>query len=183
MFRNIFLFILLWASVSTASATTILYNITNTSGNTWEYMYTVKNDILSVDIEEFTIFFDSSLYENLVATTTPIDWDPLVIQPDLGIPDDGFYDALALVFGISPGEILGGFGVQFDFLGIGTPGSQAFDIVDAFTFDLLDSGITTLASVPTPTPGPAPTPVPEPNLLLLMSSGLLVFAGRKRYQQ
>jgi len=177
MFRKIFLFILLWTGASTVSATTILYYVTNIVGNTWEYTYTVKNDMLVTDIEEFTIFFDAGLTENLVATTTPANWDPLVIQPDPGLPDDGFYDALALVSGIAPGDMLGGFGVQFDFLGIGTPGSQAFDIVDAFTFDVLDSGTTNLASVP------VPTPVPEPNLLLLMSAGFFVFAGRKRYQQ
>ena len=132
----------------TARATTVFYEASNISGNTWEYSYTVNNDMLTVDIEEFTIFFDVGLYENLVATSTPVDWDPLVIQPDPFIPDDGFYDALALAAGISPGNSLGGFGVQFDYLGAGTPGVQGFDIVDPFTFDVLDSGFTQVVPLP-----------------------------------
>jgi hypothetical protein len=106
-------------------ATSVTYDVQNLGGTTWEYTYTVANDTLGVDIEEFTIWFELGLYENLVATATPADWDPLAIDPDPGIPDDGFYDALALVAGITPGGSLGGFSVSFDFLGAGTPGSQS----------------------------------------------------------
>lgn len=148
-------------------ATTVTYDLANISGNTWEYTYSVSNDTLAQDIEEFTIFFDLALYENLVATATPAGWDPLVIQPDPGLPDDGFYDALALTVaaGIAPGGALSGFGVQFDFLGVGTPGAQPFDIVDPLTFNTLDSGTTQLASVPVPA------------ALWLFGSGLLGLVG------
>lgn len=150
-------------------ATTVSFDVTNISGNTWEYTYTVANDTLGFDIEEFTIFFDVGLYENLVATATPADWDPLVIQPDLGLPDDGFYDALALVIGIAPGNSLSGFGVQFDFLGAGMPGSQLFQIVDPNTFDVLDEGFTTL--------------VPLPGALWLFGSGLVGLVGVGSYRK
>lgn len=131
-------------------ATTIKYDVSLVSGNTWEYTYTVGNDTLGVDIEEFTVFFDVDLYENLVATTTPANWDPIAIQPDpsLPVPDDGFYDALALVVGIVPGASLGGFGVQFDYLGVGTPGNQLFEVIDPDTFATLDSGSTQLIPLP-----------------------------------
>jgi hypothetical protein len=139
-------------------------------GGSFEYEYSVTNDTLAVDIEEFTIFFEVGLYENLSATSTPADWDPLVIQPDTAIPDDGFYDALALVSGISPSDTLGGFGVSFDWLGSGTPGAQFFEVVDPITFAALDSGTT--------------TPVPEPATLLLLGSGLVSLACfRKRVKR
>ena len=144
-------------------ATTVSFDVTNISGNTWEYTYNVANDTLGIDIEEFTIFFDVALYENLSVTSTPAAWDPLVIQPDPGLPDDGFYDALALVVGIAPGDSLGGFGVQFDFLGSGIPGVQTFDIVDTSTFATLDSGLTQV--------------VPIPAALWLFGSGLLCLFG------
>lgn len=158
--------LLLWlASMTSAMATTVGFTATNLTGNTWEVAYTITNDTLAQDIDEFTIFFDANLFQNLTVGNTPADWDPLVIQPDPGLPDDGFYDALALVAGIAPGATLSGFSVVFDFLGSGTPGAQPFDIVDPVTFDALDSGTTQRAVVPVPA------------ALWLFGSGLLGLAG------
>jgi len=155
-----------------SQATSVSFDVAHIAGNTWEYSYTVANDTLATDIEEFTVWFDVNLYENLIATATPADWDPLVIQPDPGLPDDGLYDALALVAGIAPGGSLGGFSVQFDFLGMGTPGSQPFDIVDPFSFALIDGGRTIS------TAGPA---IPEPSTFVLLAVGLCGVLGARGY--
>lgn len=138
------------AFLTSAQATTITADVIHVGGSTWEYTYSVSNDSLSNDIDEFTIFFDLNLFENLVDTSTPEGWDPLIIQPDPALPDDGFYDVLALTAGIAPGGTLGGFGVQFDFQGTGTPGTQTFYIVDPSTFAILDSGLTQVTAVPVP---------------------------------
>lgn len=148
-----------------SSAMTVSYDVTNISGNTWEYTYTLSNDILAVDIEEITIFFDYTAYENLTLSTAPVDWDPLIFQPGT---TDGFYDVLALASGIALGGSLGGFTVQFDYLPSGTPGSQVFNIVDPLTFATLDSGQTVLAAVPIPT------------AIWLFGSGLLGLIGIAR---
>ena len=164
---TLFIAIVLFLGItSTANATTILYDVSNLSGSTWEYNYTVKNDSLGVDIEEFTVWFDYTLYENLAVTSAPSDWDPIVIEPDASLPDDGFYDALALVSGIAPGASETGFSASFDWLGIGTPGSQFFEIVDPNTFATLDSGNT--------------APIPEPSTFLLMGIGLAGLVGYRR---
>jgi hypothetical protein len=155
---------------SAANATLISYEVTNLAGNSWEYTYTVVNDTLGVDIEEFSIFFGLESFANLTIGSTPADWDPLVLQPDPSLPDDGLYDALALAIGIAPGALLGGFSVQFDFLGVGTPGQQFFQVVDAATFGLLDSGFT-VRNV---------TSVPEPGTAGLMALGIAVLAGLRR---
>lgn len=146
-------------------ASRIQYEVTNVAGNTWEYTYTITNDSLLADIEEFAISFALGSYENLVVGSTLGGWDPLVIQPDPNLPDDGFYDVLALISGIAPGGTLGGFSVQFDYLGTGTPGSQPFRILDPNTFNVLDSGFTVSVAAP------------EPSVLGLFAVGLIGLAA------
>jgi len=159
-------FCLLATGLAPAWATTVSYDLANVGGSTWAYSYTVSNDTLGVDIEEFTVFFDVNLYANLSLVASPAGWDPIVIQPDGAIPDDGFYDALALSGGIMPGNSLSGFSVQFDFLGTGTPGDQLFDSVDPLSFASLDSGFTQAAAV-----------IPLPAALWLFMSGLAGFSA------
>lgn len=150
-----------------AHATTIDYSVTHVTGNQWRYDYSVDNDTLLVPITDFTIFFDRNIYSNLIVNTSPVDWDALVVQPDLGIPADGFFDAIALSLplvpaGILPGGTVSGFSVLFDFQGSGTPGRQAFDIVDQ-RFNAIDSGFTG-----------KPTIVSEPEGMGLMIVGLVL---------
>jgi hypothetical protein len=155
--------------VGPASAATIDYQASNLGGNSWEYSYTITNDTLGAALEEFTIFFEVGLYENLAVTASATDWDSLVVQPDGGLPDNGYFDALAQGGGIPVSGSLGGFKVSFDFLGAGTPGAQPFDIVDPDSFVILESGST--AAVPAPPAG------------LILLTALASLAGRLRRRQ
>ena len=139
-----------FAAVSAAQSASISYTATNLGGSSWRYNYTINNGPLDPALEEFTIYFDLNLYASLAPFGTVDDWDVLVVQPDPAIPDDGFYDGLALVTGISPGGAQGGFAVDFDYFGLGNPGAQPYDIVDPVTFAALSSGMTTLLAVPPP---------------------------------
>ena len=158
---------------STANATTINYDLTNIAGNTWQYDFTVSNDSLPAAIDEFTVFFDRNLFDNLQLGAQPADWDPLVIQRDLAIPADGYFDVLALAGGIDPGLNLGGFQVMVDFLSTGTPGSPYFSVVDPDSFATLDQGSTRSNQ--------APVPVPEPGTLTLIGAAMLATGFRKRF--
>ena len=112
-------------------------------------------------------YFDLGIYENLSISASPADWDGIAIDPDpLFLPDDGFADWLALGAVIGLGETLGGFSVQFDFLGADPPGpgAQFWEIVDPVTFDPLASGFTALVAVP------------EPSSITLLAFGLFLIA-------
>lgn len=151
-----------------AEAVVIEYTTTLIAGDTWEYNYTVSND-MALTVDEFSIYFDVVRYADLVVTGAPADWDALVVQPDPALPDDGFYDALALGSGVATGESAGGFAVQFRYVAAGEPGEQAFDVLDPATFEVLFSGRTVAGGA---------VPIDAPATALLVVLGLLAIGAR-----
>ena len=161
---------LLWTSATPALAAAVTYQATALGGDAWRYDYTVKNDGSPASIDEFTIFFELGLYADLAVAASPAGWDALVVQPDAGLPADGFFDALALGAGLLSGEEAL-FSVTFTYSGPGVPGAQSFDVVDPLTFAVIESGRSTAAAV-----------VPEPGTtwLLLAAVGALLTCRRYR---
>lgn len=158
---------------STAHATIITTHLTHISGNTWQAEYTIENDVLS-ELFNAVIYFDVGLYENLAIVATPDDWDPLVLQPDPALPDDGIYDVLSLAGGIVLGTTLSGFIVSFDWLSAGMPVSQFFEIMDtAPVVRVVDSGQTIVTNS-------LNVSEPEVVVLLLMAFGILALVSARR---
>lgn len=157
---------------ASASAALIQYTSTHIAGTQWSYAYVVSNGAAAPDIEELTIYFDPLLFSNLALGGAPAGWDPVLVAPDPAIPDDGFFDVLALGPGLGAGASLAGFSVLFDFAGAGNPGAQRFEVVDPGTFAVLESGMTA-ALLP-------PGSVPEPSSLALAGLGLLALLLRRR---
>lgn len=157
-------------SMKTAFAISIVYEATNSTDTTpgedlWQYTYWLSDYSFDTDYG-FTVYFDYQLYSNLEdpPPTVNSDWDPIVWQPDPSLPDDGAYDALALVDNASLADP---FTVSFVWLGSGNPGDQYFEVYDP-SFNTVASGQT--------------APVPEPATFLLIATGLLGFAGfRKKF--
>ncbi|MDH5512086.1 MAG: VPLPA-CTERM sorting domain-containing protein [Gammaproteobacteria bacterium] len=166
--------------VSQASAVSIQYELTPLGGSQYRYIYTVSNDGslgTGIAIGLFDVMFDPALYqESTLAISTPAPlasgWDQLLLASAPGVP--AAYDALALAGGIADGTSLGGFAVDFTWLGAGTPGSQAFAIYDPASFALLEEGATRNLA-----------PVPLPAAAWLLGSGLVALLGfcRRRRQQ
>jgi hypothetical protein len=113
---RLFLAVLSFVSVS-VSATIIDYTLDNLGGSSYQYNYTFKNNTLDFDVDQFSIYYDLDLYENLAVTGQPADWIADYYQPDPFLPDDGFFDAYTFLSPIAEGESLGGFSVIFNWTG------------------------------------------------------------------
>jgi hypothetical protein len=159
--------LLLLVSLSQQSnATIITQTLEDQGAGMWLSNVEIINDALMVNIDEIVLIFDFNLYSNLSIVTSPIDWDPLVFQPEPLIPDDGIIDILALIAGLAPSETLTGLSVTFEWLGTAnSPGALLFEILDPNTFNVISSGSTTLETTTAPTPVPAP-----PTLALFLLS-------------
>jgi hypothetical protein len=153
---------------STVGAAVIQYEAINladrvTGQDLWEYRYHVSKQTFPLYFG-FDIIFplgDNFQFGDLdIAPIAPsADWDVISIQPDPNLPDDGRYDVLALADNASLADP---FVFSFIWRGIGTPGSQAFEIFDD-SFNVIERGMTTPFGA---------TPVPEPTTVFLLGAGL-----------
>jgi hypothetical protein len=161
IFAGVVFVFFLTAVGSSVPKTEIRYQTSDLGSGRWQYDYEVSNISLTVPIEEFTIWFDFGLYENLaVETPDPLasNWSEIVIQPEPVLQDDGYYDARALGLGIGIGQTVTGFAVSFDWLGADLPGPQFYEIINPVTYQRIDSGWT----------------IPEPVTILLFGLGGII---------
>lgn len=166
-----------FAVAGAARATSIQYQLTPLGGSHFRYEYTVKNDGSlgpGVPLELFDIEFDPTLYlETSLTIVTPASlqasWSELILPSQIGVP--ALYDVLATAGGLSVGQHVTGFAVEFDWLSSGQPGSQTFLVFDPVTFQPREVGLTVAALPPNPNPAPAP------GTLLLALTGLATLGG------
>jgi hypothetical protein len=187
---------LLFPSLVAANPSPIIqFQSTNLADTTpgqdlWEYTYTLSYDPASSGVfmqdQGFAIYFDVNNY-GVLQDPPPalLEWSTFVFQPNIGMPLDGEYDALALVNPSIPSS----FNLTFEWLGGAgtTPGAQPFNLYQYDTngdvlyhFDdhgnlIDDSSYTgeppfsgrTIASNAT---------IPEPATCVLLASGLIMGA-------
>lgn len=162
------------ASVSGSSlAITINYTATDlpdpvAGTDRWQYAYTVSAGGF-VPFGGLNLLFNPALYAGLAVTSEPdaTDWmtPSLVIDPDPLLPADGLVTLTAL-----NAVDTASFVVDFDWLGTGSPGAQAFEVFDDF-FTIVNTGQTLATG--------SVIDVPEPSTLLLLFGGGLA-ASRRR---
>jgi hypothetical protein len=149
-------------------------------GNYFRYEYTVTNDGTlpgGAAIGLFDIDFDTARYNKdslqiVSGASISAEWDQMILQPAPG-QVAALYDALSVASGIGVGEIVSGFAVEFQWLGVDPlPSAQSFTIYDPTTFAILATGQTTLRQEP-------PASVPEPGALALAAAtGLALVTAR-----
>jgi hypothetical protein len=170
--------LLLSICASRGLSTTIQYQATdiNPTVGLWQYNYFVSDTTFTVN-EGFTIFFDYHSFSNLQnpQPAASSDWNAIALQPDLNLPDNGAYDALALV---NNPPLTATFQVQFDWFGSGAPGSQPFTINQ---FDSAGNLVTVLETGNTvPLTPPSTVPEPRAGLLFIVGAGALLLSRRGR---
>lgn len=153
------------ALLPAARAADVQYTVTPLGGTQWRYDYVVTNTDLPA-LDEFSIFFDRTSFASLVVAASPAGWSSIALQPTAS--QDGLFDSLALNNSLAQGASQGGFSVSFSFLGTGTPGAQAFQVVDPFNNNaVLQTGMTIAA-------------IPEPQTLALLLAGIVPVAAWAR---
>lgn len=154
--------------VADAKAVTIGFSATDLPDvspgeNLYRYDYTLDGFPFSAGFG-FSVQFTPTLFALLQSPppATGSEWDIISLQPDVGLPDDGLYDARTLVS--SPSQ-LSGFSVEFVWLGSSDPGAQPFTVYNA-SFAPIESGQT--------------VPVQEPSTLTLFAASLVGLGAQVR---
>ena len=134
-------------------AALVSYELQSLGADRWRYAFQIDTSQGGPSFSGVTLYFAHGQFESLSDAAAPNGWDPLTLEPDLGVPADGFFDALSLSGPVTTGSVLGGFGVSVTYLGAGTPGAQFFELYDdsGAAFMVVESGTTVSASVPEPT--------------------------------
>ena len=162
-----------WAGLfaANASAGLIQFQVTSLGGNEYQYNYILNGFTLAAD-QAIDIVFTQGMYVNNslingVPANPNATWDLEILQPDTNLSSDGLYSLQALVNNPS---LAGTFSVQFQWAGVGQPGSQSYSVD---TYNGTGPGAILLSSG---TPTNTVSSVPEPSSLWLGGFGLL-FAG------
>ena len=162
---------LLFAAASQAQS--VQYVESSLDGTTWEYDYTISNTSPTLVFDEVTIYFDVGTSSSLSLAASPANWSPLVIQPDSGIPADGYLDVVSPTGPIANGASVSGFSVDFSYLRAGAPSPQSFELYNSSDFSLVYSGTTTSESV---------SAIPEPTTRAMLCLGLFALFICRRWR-
>lgn len=155
---------LLLCAASSQAPAAVAFTATNLADTTpgedlWHYSYTVGGPLPLFNA--VNLLFSPTLYRDIAVTASSAGVLALETQPDPALPADGQLTVTAVI------DILAGgsetVDLDFVWLGTGTPGEQAYEVLDD-QFTVIASGQTRLAGSVQGTP--------EPGTLGLLAFGL-----------
>jgi hypothetical protein len=171
--RSLLLTVIAAGMSLSANAVIVQSELVSLGGNAYQYNYSITNDDIASGFDELSIYFDGASYDNLNVVASPDGWDSVTLPATIFLPYinyPGVFDTIALAQPLGLGETISGFSVSFDWIGIGLPGTQHFDVIDIASTTVLQSGTTVVSAVPVP--GALP-------LLASAFTGLMVLRQRK----
>ncbi len=161
------LWLSLWIGLFAANsfAAVIQFRVNDLGGSLHSYEYFVSGLTLQAN-QAIDIRFDPALYDTLSDGVVGSGFKLVLVQPNNPPGATGDYRAVALADNPS---FAGPFGVNFTFVGNGTPGSQAF-LINQYTaagifVSTIESGVTTLLPQ---------TTIPEPATFAFGCAALLL---------
>lgn len=159
------------AAALSAAAADVRTTVSQVGSSTWDVSFSVMAGV-GQPVKAFSVYFDWARASNIRVQASPGSWDSIAVQGDASLNSDGFFDSLALIAGVAPGAMLGGFTARLDWLEAGGPGALRYTINDPMTFAALESGMTNGAGVA--------APVPEPQTWAFLLVGLAAMTAARR---
>lgn len=155
-------FAIMTTGICFATVTTEVYvESTPISGNTWLLDYTVSNISLGT-LEELTVEFDFDSFDNLIDVSGPEAACDIEVWPAISQTYDGWAFDVLFDTPLANGDSFTAISMQVDYLGIGNPIMQYYEVIDPVTFATIVDGYT----------------VPEPTTLLLFGFSALLLRRR-----
>jgi hypothetical protein len=157
------------ANAAIVPSTAITYVSTPQAGGSVEFKYSIDTTGLATTFDQLTLYFDRGLYESVMIIGVPSAWNAIVVQRDLFLESDGFFDALFARTYTAGDPLIDMFTLQVQLVSGMSESEQRFELLTSDTFTVVAEGFTTRA-----------TPVPEPSSLALVLAAWLAAIGTAR---
>lgn len=128
--------------VETAAPDAVSSILQNLGGNRWRATYTLRDEV-SLPLSLIDIDFDPALYREdsltiLADAALDAQWDSMILASGIDVPAS--LTLMSKGSGLAGGQTAGGFQVEFDWLGQGTPTAQNYRVYDPETFETVYEG-------------------------------------------
>ena len=157
------------ANAAIVPSTAITFVSTPQVDGSVEFKYSIDTTGFDIPFDQLTLYFDRGLYASVSIIDVPTAWDAIVVQRDLVLESDGFFDALFAKTYTATEPLIDMFTLQVQLVSGMSESEQRFELLTSDPLTVVAEGFTTRA-----------TPVPEPSSLALVLAAWLAAIGTAR---